>query len=140
MSDAADVFAWPVRVYYEDTDAGGVVQHTQYLKYLERARTEWLRARGIEQDALAAEHGILFVVTRIDVRYRRPARFNERLFATARSLAESGRARLWFEQTVVRAEARSEPLVTAWVEAACVDSGGFRARRLPPFIASRLGL
>lgn len=136
MSERAP-FAWPVRVYYEDTDAGGVVQHTQYLKYLERARTEWLRACGIEQDALAREHGLLFVVTRIDVRYLRPARFNERLIATVLPAGRPG-ARLAFAQEIRRADGGPEPLVAARVEAACVERAGFRARRLPPFVLSRL--
>jgi len=86
MTTAEYVFEWPVRVYYEDTDAGGVVYHAQYLKYMERARTEWLRAAGVEQDALLAEQGVVFAVTRIDLRYLRPARFNEALMVSVAPL------------------------------------------------------
>jgi acyl-CoA thioester hydrolase len=72
-------FTWPVRVYWEDTDAGGVVYYANYLKFLERARTEWLSALGLEQDRLAEEAGVVFVVRRVEADYLRPARFNDRL-------------------------------------------------------------
>ena len=78
-------FSWPVRVYYEDTDAGGVVYHARYLNLLERARTEWLRSLGVEQDHLLAETGLLFLVSRIAVDYLRPARFNQQLQVTVRA-------------------------------------------------------
>ena len=77
------MFYWPVRVYYEDTDSGGVVYYANYLKYLERARTEWLRSRGVEQDALARSAGVIFAVRALTVDYLRPARFNEQLHAGA---------------------------------------------------------
>ncbi len=138
-SNEPRVFAWPVRVYYEDTDAGGVVYHAQYLKYLERARTEWLRAAGLEQDRLSAEHGIVFAVTHVDLRYRRPARFNEALTVTVAPVARGG-ARLTFEQEVLRADAVGEPLVTAKVEVACVDCTRFRAAAIPEFVIEKLKL
>lgn len=83
-------FSWPVRVYYEDTDAGGVVYHARYLNLLERARTEWLRSLGVEQDQLLAETGLLFLVSRITVDYLRPARFNQQLQVTVQPLPPSG--------------------------------------------------
>lgn len=135
----AQAFTWPVRVYYEDTDAGGVVYHAQYLKYLERARTEWLRAAGLEQDRLAAECGIVFAVTHVDVRYRRPARFNEALTVTV-TPAVRGRARIAFEQEVLRAGGDDEPLITAKVEVACVDCTRFRAVPIPEFVIEKLKL
>ncbi|MBN8772080.1 MAG: YbgC/FadM family acyl-CoA thioesterase, partial [Thiobacillus sp.] len=72
-------FVWPVRVYWEDTDAGGVVYYANYLKFMERARSEWLRAFGFEQDVLRDEPGIVFVVRRVEIDYLSPARFNEQL-------------------------------------------------------------
>lgn len=132
-------FTWPIRVYYEDTDAGGVVYHAQYLKYLERARTEWLRAAGVEQDAVLAAHGVVFAVTRAELRYLRPARFNEALLATVLPRAR-GRARLAFDQTIVRAAAPDEPLLTAAVEVACVQLQRFRACPIPESLAEKLKL
>ncbi|MDN5863627.1 MAG: tol-pal system-associated acyl-CoA thioesterase [Gammaproteobacteria bacterium] len=132
-------FSWPTRVYYEDTDAGGVVYHAQYLKFLERARTEWLRAAGLEQDRLAAEHGIVFAVTQADLRFVAPARFNDALCITVRPVAH-GRVRIVFEQAVYKADATDEPLVTAHVEVACVSRERFRAAALPEFIVETLKL
>lgn len=130
-------FEWPIRVYYEDTDAGGVVYHAQYLKFLERARTEWLRAAGLEQDRLADEHGIVFAVTRADVRFAAPARFNDALAVTVKPLSHE-RVRIVFEQGVYKAESPGEPLVTARVEVACVNRARFRAAALPEFIIEAL--
>jgi len=94
-------FVWPVRVYYEDTDAGGVVFYANYLKFFERARTEMLRAMGYEQDELMANEGVIFVVRSVQVDYLSPARFNELLHVSARiSLAK--KASLTFEQTITR--------------------------------------
>ncbi|MGA7964361.1 MAG: tol-pal system-associated acyl-CoA thioesterase [Gammaproteobacteria bacterium] len=132
-------FTWPVRVYYEDTDAGGVVYHAQYLKYLERARTEWLRAAGVEQDVLLAEHGVVFAVTHVDLRYQRPARFNEAL-AVSVMPTRRGRARIAFEQIVTRAESPGEPLASAMVEVACVEQARFRACAIPDFLVKKLSL
>lgn len=120
-------FSWPVRVYYEDTDAGGVVYYANYLKFMERARTEWLRAHGVEQDTLTAEHGTLFVIVGCDVRYRRPARFNDQLEVTVR-LGEHGRSRFVVHQEVRRGD---EQLVSATVTAACIDAASFRPRPIP---------
>lgn len=132
-------FEWPTRVYYEDTDAGGVVYHARYLNFLERARTEWLRAAGLEQDEVAAEHGVVFAVTRADVRFRAPARFNDRLLVGVRAAAH-GRVRIAFEQEVRKAGVPSEPLVSARVEVACVDRERFRAAALPKFVIETLKL
>ena len=90
-------FVWPVRVYYEDTDAGGVVFYANYLKFMERARTEWLRAAGVEQDALLAETGLLFVVVEVNVRYHKPARFNDLLDVTVVPV-DRGRSRFTVRQ------------------------------------------
>lgn len=120
-------FQWPVRVYYEDTDSGGVVYYANYLKFMERARTEWLRSRGFEQDRLAGEQGVIFAVTEVDVRYLRPARFNDALTVTARVI-ERGRASLRFAQTVRRGE---EILCEGRIRIASLDAAGFRPRAVP---------
>lgn len=116
-ASATPDFTWPVRVYYEDTDAGGVVYHANYLKFMERARTEWLRALGFEQDALRGAYGIVFAVRRLAVDMRRPARFNDALAVTCRVRALR-RASVEFEQAVLRGD---EVLVTGEVAIACVD-------------------
>ncbi len=133
MNDSSS-FAWPVRVYWEDTDAGGVVYYANYLKFVERARTEWLSALGLEQDRLAVDAGVLFVVRRVEADYLRPARFNDRLQVISR-LAELGRASLVMEQEVLRGDER---LFAARVQVACVEPAGFRPARIPPFVSERL--
>lgn len=124
---AVSKFTWPVRVYYEDTDLGGVVYYANYLKFMERARTEWLRAAGIEQDRLLAEHGALFVIVSCDVRYHAPARFNEMLEVNV-NLLERRSARFVVGQEIWRG---AERLVSATVTAACIDATSFRPRPIP---------
>lgn len=128
-------FTWPVRVYWEDTDAGGVVYYANYLKFLERARTEWLRALGIEQTELADRDGVLFVVRRVEADYLRSARFNDALTIDCR-LAELGRASIAIDQSVRRG---GEVLLNARVKAACVTAGQFRPARIPAHILERFG-
>lgn len=123
-------FAWPVRVYYEDTDAGGVVYHAGYLRFLERARTEWLRARGWSQERLRVELGLGFVVSTMNIAYRRAARLDDRLLATV-AVLERRRASLIFRQTVCAAEQPAQTYVEADVEVACVDLASMRPRRIP---------
>lgn len=132
MSD----FEWPVRVYYEDTDSGGVVYHANYLKFMERARTEWLRARGIEQCALRDEHGVIFAVTNIELDYLRPARFNQSLLVGVRVL-RMRRASVHLEQDVRLAD---DPQATTdkgtlcargRVTVACIDAQAFHPRAFP---------
>lgn len=116
---SASDFAWPVRVYYEDTDAGGVVYHANYLKFMERARTEWLRGLGFEQDRLRVEYGVVFAVRRLSMDMLRPAHFNEFLTVTC-AVRRLRRASLEFEQAVLR-QADGTGLVSARVGIACVD-------------------
>ena len=123
------MFVWPVRVYYEDTDSGGVVYYANYLKFMERARTEWLRVRGFEQDALLQEQRLLFAVRSLSVDYRRPARFNDVLAVSARLIEASG-ASFLFEQTIQR-DVSTDILCSARVKVACIDAETFRARRIP---------
>lgn len=126
---------WPVRVYYEDTDAGGVVYYANYLKFLERARTEWLRARGFEQTALAAVHGVMFIVRSIALDYRKPARFNDQLEVTV-ELRDIGASRIALNQAVRRGQ---EDLASAQVEIACVNTATFRPVRIPEPVIARIG-
>lgn len=134
MTGHAHRFALPVRVYYEDTDAGGVVYYANYLKYLERCRSEWLRHLGFDQRALARDPGVVFVVAGVQVEYKRPARFDDHLTVSA-TIRERSKARLTFVQQVHRGE---ELLVDAVVRVACVDAGTFRPTGLPPALAAAL--
>lgn len=94
-------FLWPVRVYYEDTDSGGVVYYANYLRFMERARTEWLRSLGFEQDELLARDSVIFAVRSAQVDYIKPARFND-LLTVRTSLQRRGRASLTFKQNIFR--------------------------------------
>ena len=123
------MFVWPVRIYHEDTDGGGVVYYANYLKFMERARTEWLRARGFEQDVLLRDRRVLFAVRTLSMDYHRPARFNDLLEVVSR-IAEVGGASLTFAQSIRRADS-TEVLCGARVKVACIDAENFRARRLP---------
>jgi acyl-CoA thioester hydrolase len=127
-------FIWPVRVYWEDTDAGGVVYYANYLRFLERARSEWLRALGFEQDALRDEQGVVFVVRRVEVDYLSPARFNDALEVSV-SPVRIGGASLVVEQTVNRGVT---PLIAARVTLACVDAVQFKPVKIPAFILQAL--
>ena len=128
-------FSWPARVYWEDTDGGAIVYYANYLRFLERARTEWLRAQGHSQLALAREPGILFTVVSVHVDYRAPARLDDELEITCAPRPE-GAATLHFVQRIYRTGAarRAELLVEAQVRVACVDAATLRPRRLPQFL------
>jgi acyl-CoA thioester hydrolase len=127
-------FHWPVRVYYEDTDSGGVVYHSQYLNFMERARTEWLRALGFEQDLLRSEHNLLFAVHSMQITYRRPARFNDALLIKSQLEKASG-ASMQFEQKLYRGE---ELLCEASVRIACLDAESFRPKPIPESILTEM--
>lgn len=131
---AAGEFRWPVRVYYEDTDAAGVVYHSNYLKFLERARTEWLRSLGHDQDQLRRELGVLFVVRHAELDFLRPARLDQLLEITAR-LAGCGGASMRIEQAVL---AGADLLCSAVVQVVCVDAATLRPKRVPDFIREEL--
>ncbi|NNJ96529.1 MAG: tol-pal system-associated acyl-CoA thioesterase [Gammaproteobacteria bacterium] len=122
-------FTWPVRVYYEDTDAGGVVYYANYLKYLERARTEYLRALGFEQDQLKQKDGIIFAVHSLTIKYRKPAIFNDALTVTAEVL-DQGNARLTFKQMITRKNDNTL-ICSADVTIACLDAIKFTPARIP---------
>jgi acyl-CoA thioester hydrolase len=123
------VFSWRLRVYWEDTDAGGVVYHASYLRFLERARTEWLRARGLGQTDLRQRHGVLFVVREITTTYLRPARLDDELDATVQ-LARLRSASFGMEQSLRRVP-DGEILTRAKVLVACVDANTWMPCRIP---------
>lgn len=128
-------FAWPIRVYYEDTDSAGVVYYANYLKFIERARTEWLRALGFEQNELAAQHRVVFVVRAVAIEYLKPSLFNDRLQATV-ELAKVGNSQIVLMQRVMR---ENEELVTAEVRVVCVNAATFRPVRIPKAIITKIG-
>lgn len=120
-------FTWPVRVYYEDTDAGGVVFYANYLKFFERSRTEMLRALGYEQDELMTTEGIIFVVRSVQVDYLNPARFNDQLQVSAQ-IMRPGKASLTFEQLITRNE---DVLCSSVIRIACLDAHTLRPKAIP---------
>ena len=121
-------FVWPVRVYWEDTDAGGIVYYANYLKYMERARTEWLRTLGCDQGDMRTRHRVQFVVARTSVEFRRPARFDDRLDVDIRLLALR-RVSIALAQHVRNAD--RELLWRAEVKVGYVDVESFRPRGIP---------
>jgi len=131
------LFQWDVRVYYEDTDSGGVVYYANYLRFMERARTEWMRSLGFEQDRLLAEQGILFAVRSASIDYLRPARFNDRLVVTV-AVQRRGRASLTLEQAVLRHGDGAGPLCTGTVKIACLEAATFRPQPIPGTILKEI--
>jgi acyl-CoA thioester hydrolase len=126
-------FRYTLRVYWEDTDAGGVVFYANYLKYFERARTEWLRAAGVSQEALRQQRGLMFVVADTRVRYRRPARLDDLVEVTVRAVA-TGRVGMHLAQQAWRVDDRAQPhelLAEGEIRIGCVDAGTFRPSRIP---------
>lgn len=130
------VFSWPTRVYWEDTDAGGVVYHAQYLAFLERARTEWLRARGKGQELLRAEHDLLFAVRAMRIDFRQPARLDDALDVTV-ALRQCRRASLVIAQSIRRGDT---VLLDAEVRVAALTANGFRPRPIPQSLFDELNV
>jgi acyl-CoA thioester hydrolase len=128
-------FRLPIRVYYEDTDAGGVVYYANYLKYMERARTEWLSSLGYELSTLERVEGLVFVVHRLEIDYRIPARLGERVDATL-ELVALNRASMAVEQDIVRGD---DVLTRARVALACVERASWRPMRIPAPLHEHLG-
>jgi acyl-CoA thioester hydrolase len=127
-------FTWPVRVYYEDTDAGGVVYHAQYLNFMERARTEWLRELGFDQTLLATEQNIMFVAHEVQVKFAKPARLNDLLHVTA--TVESARHfSLIFAQKILRDK---EIIARATVGIASVNTQTLKPAELPEYLRNLL--
>jgi acyl-CoA thioester hydrolase len=129
-------FEFPIRVYWEDTDAGGIVFYANYLKFFERARTEWLRALGIEQSKLRETTGGIFVVGETSVRYHRPARLDDELLVTA-AIQERGRASLIIAQQAFLRGSK-EPLAEGTIRIGWVEAHSLRPARIPPIILEAL--
>jgi acyl-CoA thioester hydrolase len=134
-----NLFTWPIRVYWEDTDGGGIVYYANYLKFMERARTEWLRAIGFEQGPMQ-QQGLIFVIVDTHVEFKRPARYGDALTVTAR-VREHTRATLSFTQEVFRGGtigAEGELLVTGAIRVACFDAQSYKPKGLPKFLIDNL--
>jgi acyl-CoA thioester hydrolase len=133
------MFIWPVRVYYEDTDSGGVVYYANYLKFMERARSEWLRSLGHEQDVLAERYGVLFAVQSVALDFLKPARFNELLHVSA-IVTHIGGASLRFKQEVSRIKQGRGPevLTQGRVSVVCLDVRAFKPMAIPPHLKKDL--
>lgn len=129
MTALAAAFIWPVRVYYEDTDSAGVVYYANYLRFMERARSEWLRDLGFEQDRLMSEDGLIFAVSDIRLSYRRPAHFNDQLQVSV-TPRRFGAASIVFDQAVVRYPDQ-QMLCEGQVRVACLDRQSMKPRRIP---------
>jgi acyl-CoA thioester hydrolase len=134
------VFEHPIRVYWEDTDAGGIVFYANYLKFFERARTEWLRALGVGQQALRNETGGMFVVSETSVKYHRPAKLDDQLRVTA-TLAEGGRASLVIAQQAWLKHTSDQPdtlLCEGTIRIGWVDASSLKPARIPSSVLERL--
>jgi len=123
-------YAWQVQVYYEDTDAGGVVYYANYLKFMERARTEWLRSLGVEQDELVKDRNVLFAVRSVQIAYKRPARFNDLLAVTVEPLALKP-ASISIRQSITQQRNEGLLLASADVNVVCLQADSFIPRPIP---------
>ena len=130
MTASLAEFSWRTRVYWEDTDGGGVVYYANYLKFMERARTEWLRSLGHQQHEIAEQFGFVFAVAEAHVYYRKPARLDDDLVVTCLPVPE-GRASIRFKQNILRDDVK---IAEGEVRVVCVDAKSFRPRALPDFI------
>jgi acyl-CoA thioester hydrolase len=137
-ASAATPFSWPVRVYWEDTDAGGIVFYANYLKFFERARTEWLRSLGLEQRHLKDTTGGMFVVSDTQVRYHRPARLDDELIVTA-APTEVGRASLTIQQQAwLKTTASPVLLCEGTIRAGWINATSYKPTRIPPTLFEAL--
>ena len=121
------IFEWIARVYFEDTDSGGVVYHTNYLKFMERARTEWLRKLGLNQIKLKQENKVMFVVRKIDIQYKIPARFNDELLIQTDCVKTTDYS-IMLEQNILRDK---QTITEGSVEIVCINSDLFKPVRIP---------
>ncbi len=128
-------FSWPVRVYYEDTDTGGIVYYANYLKFFERARTEWLRSFGLNQDKLAQKEGLIFVVRRASLDFVRPARLDDMLEVTVEPLKL---ARVYVLQLAQEARRGAQVLARAEIQVACLNLRSFKPVAIPQFLRDNL--
>jgi len=127
-------FSWPTRIYWEDTDAGGVVYHARYVAFMERARTEWMRALGFGQESTRTDHGLVFAVRAMTMDFLKPARLDDALEVTA-TLVQCKRASMVFDQRVCRGD---ETLLTAQVRIAALDASTFKPRGMDDVLLAAL--
>ena len=146
MSSKLTEFSWPVRVYYEDTDSGGVVYYANYLKFMERARTELLRSIGYQQDQLQRELGIIFAVHSANIKYKKPARFNDELNVVT-LISSLGRASICFKQSVYLESTHHDGVLTksipgllseAEIKIACLNAKKFTTQSIPASIIKKI--
>jgi len=129
-------FVWKVRVYWEDTDAGGVVYHSQYLNFFERARTEWLRSMGIQQVTLAEKENVLFAIRHMDIDFALAARLDDELEITVHSV-EVGGVRMVLSQDMTRGPDQ-QPIAKAKMTAVCLSADRFKPTRMPKWIRAEI--
>lgn len=129
-------FVWKVRVYWEDTDAGGVVYHSRYLNFFERARTEWLRARGVHQAKLAEEENVLFAIRHMDIDFIDAARLDDELEVSVHTVDSSG-VRMTFSQDMTRCPG-GQTVATARLTAVCLKADSFKPTRMPKWIRAEM--
>jgi acyl-CoA thioester hydrolase len=137
----APAFSWPMRVYWEDTDAGGIVFYANYLKFFERSRTEWLRSLGIGQQALKQETGGMFIVSQTDLRYERPARLDDELVVTAKMLKKGSASLVIGQQALLASQAAHSPpvlLCEGTIRIGWVNAATLKPARIPAFVMDRL--
>ena len=137
MSDnsAGMKFNWSIRVYYEDTDAAGVVYHASYLKFMERARTEWLRSLGYSQESLKKEEQIVFAVANINIRFVKPALLDQELNVIT-TVTNVGGASIRFEQSIIDNES-TQTICQADVDVVCIDSDALKPKRIPETVKAK---
>jgi acyl-CoA thioester hydrolase len=138
MTQLDTLFNWPVRIYWEDTDAGGIVFYANYLKFFERARTEWLRSLGIEQRRLKDELHGMFVVAKTNVRYVAPARLDDELIVTARVESVGNASLIINQQALLKSEQASVLLCVGTIKIGWVDENTLQPKRIPAIILERL--
>ena len=129
-----NMFLWPIRVYYEDTDAGGVVYHTNYIKFMERARTEWLRHLGVEQDELRENNGVIFAVRSVQVDYFLPAKFNDELLISS-EVIKKGKASIIIGQEIIK---NSAVLCKGVIKVASLDGKSFKPKVMSDSLYEKL--
>ena len=129
-----NVFLWPIRVYYEDTDAGGVVYHSNYINFMERARTEWLRSLDIHQDELRDQDGVIFAILSVQADYFLPAKFNDELLVSSKVI-KKGKASITIEQEVIK---ESQVLCKGTVKVGSLDDKSFRPKAMPENVYEKI--
>ena len=130
-------FLWPVRVYYEDTDSGGVVYYANYLKFMERARTEMLRAAGFEQDQLREQRDLLLVVRNVELELKQPARFNDELVVKTHITTMNGPS-IHFQQAIMHKEEQDKLMATATIHIVSITASSWKPVRFPDDIQTEL--